>query len=99
MIESFADEETKQVFNGDSPRRYPPDIISAAHRKLTALSVATNIADMKVPPANRLEKLKGEHEDYWSIRINQQWRVVFRWDAGIATEVKIIDYHSGKDKL
>lgn len=99
MIESFGDEDTRLVFNGESPRHYPPDIISAAHRKLTALSVAHNIADMAVPPANRLEKLKGVHDDYWSVRINDKWRLTFRWNAGVATEVKIIDYHSGKDKL
>jgi proteic killer suppression protein len=99
MIESFGDDETKRVFNGESPSVYPPDILGAAYRKLIALSAALNILDMATPPANRLEKLKGQHDDVWSVRINKQWRLVFRWNSGVATDVRITDYHSGKDKL
>lgn len=99
MIQSFGDEDTKRVINGESPRRYPPDIIRPAYRKLIALANAMDIADMMVPPSNRLEKLKGKHKNYWSVRITQQWRIMFRWNAGIADDVTIIDYHSGKDKL
>jgi proteic killer suppression protein len=57
-----------------------------------------DIADMAVPPANRLEKLKGKHKDRWSVRVTQRWRIMFRWKAGVADDVTIIDYHSGKDK-
>lgn len=99
MIRSFGDEDTKRVFNGESPRRYPPEIMRLAFRKLTALSVAHDISDMSVPPSNRLEKLKGRHKDYWSVRITQQWRIRFRWSPGVADDVLITDYHSGKDKL
>lgn len=99
MIRSFGDDDTRRIFDGETPKRYPIGIIRPAFRKLVALSAAVDIADMAVPPANRLEKLKGKHDDLWSIRINQQWRIIFRWNAEIAYDVTIIDYHSGKGKL
>ena len=99
MIKSFGDDDTRRVFEGESPRRYPANIISPAYRKLIALSVAGNIADMSVPSSNRLEKLQGKHKDHYSVRISKQWRIIFQWNAGVASDVKITDYHSGKDKL
>ena len=98
MIRSFGCPYTEAVMNSESPRRFPPDIIRAAYRKLVALANAHDITDMAVPPANRLEKLN-HPKGYWSIRINQQWRIVFRWDSGVADAVKIVDYHSGKGKI
>jgi proteic killer suppression protein len=99
MIQSFGDDDTRRVINGESPRRYPPEIIRPAYRKLIALANAADIADMAVPPSNRLEKLKGRHAAYWSIRVSPQWRIIFQWSAGVAADVTLIDYHSGKDKL
>ncbi len=98
MIRSFGCPYTRAVFNSKSPRRFPPDIIRAAYRKLLALANAGDIADMRVPPSNRLEKLSNP-KGYWSVRINQQWRILFRWDSGFADDVMILDYHSGKDKI
>lgn len=99
MIRSFGCDDTKAVFNGEAPRRFPPDIISPAYRKLIALGNAHDIRDMATPPSNRLEKLQGKHNDYWSVRVSQQWRITFKWESGVADDVKIVDYHSGKDKL
>lgn len=92
MIRSFGCSDTEDVMNQGTPRHFPPDIIRPAYRKLVALANATNIADMKVPPANRLEKLDNP-KDYWSVRINDQWRIIFKWDAGYADDVQIVDYH------
>ena len=93
MIRSFGCADTKLIFNSGSPRRIPPDIIRPAYRKLIALANAIDINDMRVPPSNHLEKLKGDLAGWWSVRINKQYRLVFRWNDGAADDVKLVDYH------
>lgn len=92
MIESFADAETEQIFRGRVSRRLPPDIQRTARRKLLQLDAATQLQDLRVPPGNRLEALKGNRSGQHSIRINSQWRICFRWESG-AHAVGIVDYH------
>jgi proteic killer suppression protein len=93
VIQSWADAETEKLFNRQPSRKLPSDIQRIALRKLLMLDAATNLEDLRVPPANRLEKLKGDRAGQWSIRINDQWRVCFRWQAGNADDVEIVDYH------
>lgn len=93
MIFSFGDKETEQVWKGNWVKRLPNEIQEAGRRKLRMLNSSQNIQDLRIPPANRLEKLKGDLEDYYSIRINDQWRVIFKWEDGNASEVTIVDYH------
>jgi proteic killer suppression protein len=93
MIRSFADAETEKVWTGVKSRRLPPDIQDKALVKLRMLNRAMTIDDLRNPPGNRLEKLKGVHRDKYSIRVNDQWRVVFAWKEGGAWNVQIIDYH------
>jgi toxin HigB-1 len=93
MIVSFGDRETEKVWNGLRSRRLPGDIQAAALRKLRVVNAAGRIDDLKVPPGNRLEALKGDRAGQWSIRINDQWRVCFRWTEGGAEDVEIVDYH------
>jgi proteic killer suppression protein len=92
MIESFACAETDKVFHGQMSRRLPTDIQRTARRKLLQLDAATQLADMAVPPGNRLEALKGGRTGQHSVRINDQWRICFRWNSG-AHGVEIVDYH------
>ena len=92
MIESFACAETEKVFRAQVSRELPPDIQRTARRKLLQLQAATQLRDMAVPPGNRLEALKGGRAGQHSIRINDQWRICFRWESG-AHEVEIVDYH------
>ncbi len=93
MIVSFACEETKSIFFGRKSRKLPPGIQQTARRKLVYLHEAEEIADLRSPPGNRLELLKGGLAGDHSIRINQQWRICFRWEAGGSHDVRIIDYH------
>ncbi len=96
MIASFADRATEALFHGETgkaTRRIPSDIRSVAVRKLDLLNAAHELQDLRVPPGNRLEALKGELKGRHSIRINDQWRVVFRWENGDAHDVEIDDYH------
>lgn len=96
MIVSFADKATEAIFHGESGkaiRRVPPDIRSAAVRKLDLLNAAHQLEDLRVPPGNRLEPLRGALRGKHSIRINDQWRVVFRWENEDAHDVEIDDYH------
>ncbi|MPZ71207.1 MAG: type II toxin-antitoxin system RelE/ParE family toxin [Actinobacteria bacterium] len=96
MIASFGDKATEALFHGESgkaTRQLPPDIRGAAIRKLDLLNAATALDDLRAPPGNRLEALKGDLRGKNSIRINDQWRVVFRWEKGDAHEVEIVDYH------
>ena len=93
MIRSFRDRETATIWDGIRSRRLPPDIQTVALRKLRMLNRARVIEDMRIPPANRLEPLKGARKGQWSIRINRQWRICFRWDDGDAHDVEIVDYH------
>ncbi|MGF1531073.1 MAG: type II toxin-antitoxin system RelE/ParE family toxin [Puniceicoccaceae bacterium] len=93
MITSFACRETEKIFEGLRSQKLPSDIQSRARRRLIQLDNAQNINDMRIPPSNHLEKLSGDMAGSWSIRVNQQWRLVFLWEEGNATEVRIIDYH------
>jgi proteic killer suppression protein len=93
MIVSSGDDETASVWNGVRSRRLPPDIQPAAFRKLRLINAARKIDDLRIPPGNRLERLHGDRAGQWSIRINDQWRIVFRWNEGGAEDVSIVDYH------
>lgn len=93
MITSFADRETEQFYLTGRSRRVPPEIRVRAVMRLTQLNAATQIEDLGQPSSNRLEALKGERKGQWSIRVNQQWRVCFKFARGEATEVEIVDYH------
>ena len=93
MIRSFRDAETAIVWEGRRSRRLPPDIQTTALRKLMMLHRSRTLNDLRVPPANRLESLKGKRTGQWSIRINRQWRICFRWNEGEASDVEIVDYH------
>ena len=93
MIVSFGDGETEKIWNGERSRRLPFDIQAVALRKLCLIEAAGKVDDLRVPPGNRLEKLTGKRAGQWSIRINDQWRIVFRWAEGGAENVAIVDYH------
>src|SRR6185437_4404670 len=93
MIVSFRDRETETIWNGERSRRLPSDIQAVALRKLRLINAARKIDGLRVPPGNRLEQLRGDRVGRWSIRINDQWRIVFRWNEGGAEDVAIIDYH------
>lgn len=93
MIVSFGSKETKKIWEGERVKGFSTDLQEIGRRKLRMLNNSLNLADLQIPPSNRLEKLKGDLKDYYSIRINDQWRIVFKWDSGNALEVEIIDYH------
>ena len=93
MIKSFKDKETEKVYNREGSNKLPRDMQQVALRKLRMLNNVKSLNDLKVPPANRLEKMKGNREGQLSIRINDQWRICFRWQSGDAHEVEITDYH------
>lgn len=93
MIVSFGDGETQKIWQGLRSRRLPFDIQSVALRKLRLLNAARRLDDLRIPPGNRLEPLKRDRAGQWSIRINDQWRICFRWTQGGAEQVEIVDYH------
>lgn len=93
MIESFANPESERLFTTGKSRRLPPDILKRALMRLTQLHAATTVDDLRMPPSNRLEGLRGDRAGQWSIRINDQWRVCFRFEDGKAFDVEIADYH------
>lgn len=93
MIKSFADKATAAVFHGLEVRNLPKTIQPAARRKLMLIDATTAIQSLRVPPGNRLEMLKGDRKDRWSIRINDPWRICFHWQDGHAWHVEIVDYH------
>lgn len=93
MIRSFADPETELIWSGRRSRKLPPDMQAVALRKLRMLNQAVVLQDLRVPPGNRLEALKGNRAGRHSIRINDQWRICFAWQDGGATHVEIVDYH------
>lgn len=93
MIQSFADKLTAMVFLGQPPKRLPPELRKRAREKLDLLHHAHSLDDLRVPPANRLEALSGNRAGYYSIRINEQWRICFRFEHGDAFDVGIVDYH------
>ena len=93
MIRSFRNTETQKIFERQRSRKLPHDIQQTALRKLRMLNRAESLQDLRVPPANRLEKLSGERHGQYSIRINDQWRICFEWRDGNAYEAEIVDYH------
>ena len=93
MIRSFADAETEMVFRRRRSRKLPPDVQRRAHRKLLLIDAAEALHDLKVPPGNRLERLSRDRAGQHSMRINDQWRICFRWNRGDAHDVEITDYH------
>lgn len=93
MIESFADKRTAAIFQGLEVRSLPREMQSTARRKLKIIDAALSVESLRVPPGNRLETLKGNRKGQWSIRINDQWRICFRWKDGNAFDVEIADYH------
>lgn len=93
MIKSFADKETEKIFNRQFSRKYSTEIQRIARRKLEILDAAEDLGDLRIPPANRLEKLSGNRNGQYSIRINQQWRICFEWRETGCYLVEIVDYH------
>jgi len=93
MILSFGSKETEQVWKGIRAKKLPIAIQNIGRRKLRMINNSQDIADLRIPPSNRLEKLSGNLKDFYSIRINKQWRIIFIWNKGNASEVEIIDYH------
>lgn len=93
MIQSFGDSETEVIWQRRVSRKMPQDIQRVALRKLYVIHRSRNLNDLRVPPANRLEKLKGSRSGQYSIRINDQWRICFRWTGADAYDVEIVDYH------
>jgi toxin HigB-1 len=93
MIVSFRDKEAERLFNREASRILPMNIQRVAMRKLWMIDAAHALHDLRVPPANRLEQLKGNRRGQWSIRINDQWRICFTWKEANAHNVEIIDYH------
>jgi toxin HigB-1 len=93
MIISFGNSETEQVWLGNRVKKLPTEIQNIGRRKLRMLNNSMNLADLRIPPSNRLEKLSGNLKEFYSVRINDQWRIIFEWNAGNALNVEIIDYH------
>ncbi len=93
MIRSFRDRDAERIFRRERTRRLAPDVQRMAQRKLAVLDAAESLQDLRVPPGNRLEKLSGDRDGQQSIRINDQWRLCFRWRDGDAHDVEITDYH------
>ena len=93
MIKSFKSKEAEKIFVGRYSKRFPMDIQRLVVRKLEMLAAASELKSLRIPPSNRLEKLKGDRAGQHSIRINDQWRICFVWKAGDAYEVEIVDYH------
>jgi toxin HigB-1 len=93
MIKTFQDKETEKVFMREAVPKLAQDIYRMALRKLLVLDAAENLADLQVPPGNKLEKLSGDRQGQYGIRVNDQWRLCFRWEEGDAYNVEIVDYH------
>lgn len=93
MILSFGSRDTEHIWNGIRVTKLPIEIQVIGRRKLRMINNSQNIRDLTVPPSNKLEKKKGNLKDYYSIRINDQWRIIFKWSDGNASDVEIIDYH------
>jgi proteic killer suppression protein len=93
MIQSFACKETERFFKTGKYKRLPPDILARAGMRLIQINAATAVSDLQMPPSNRLEMLGGNRAGQWSVRINDQWRVCFRFENGNAQDVEITDYH------
>ncbi len=93
MLKSFGSKETEKIWNGVRCSKIPPEVQKVGRRKLRMLNNSIDLYDLRIPPSNRLEKLGGNLKGFYSIRISDQWRIVFNWQAGHAFEVEIVDYH------
>ena len=93
MIISFGSKETELIWNGNRSRKIPLEIQEIGRRRLRMLNNSQDINDLRIPPSNRLEKLHGKLSEFYSIRINKQWRIIFIWNNGNTSEVEIVDYH------
>jgi proteic killer suppression protein len=93
VIRSFKNRIAEEIWQGEVNRRFPREIQEVARRKLRMLNNAQNLADLRIPPGNRLERLQGDRAGQYSIRINDQWRICFEWQGTDALEVEIVDYH------
>jgi len=93
MIISFRSKETEKVWYGEFSKKLPPDIQKIARRKMRMLNNSSTIIDLRIPPSNMLESLKGDRKGQYSIRINDQWRICFEWENGHCLNVEIVDYH------
>lgn len=96
MIISIANKMTEDIYNGKNSRyarKIPKNLHDKIYRLIDQIDAVTQIETLRIPPSNRLEKLKGELSDYWSLRINQQWRIIFKWVEGNAYDLEIVDYH------
>ena len=93
MIVSFGDKTTRKIWIGEWVKGFSTEVQETARRKLRMLNNSFDIKDLMIPPSNRLEKLKGNLKDFYSIRVNDQWRLIFKWENGNAFSVKLIDYH------
>jgi len=93
MIDSFGSKQTESIWMGKRVRKPALDIQQIARRKLRMLNNAQDLNDLRIPPSNRLEKLSGNLKAFYSIRVNKQWRIIFKWNRGNASDVEIIDYH------
>ena len=93
MIVSFGSKQTEKIWQGQRVPKIPSTVQEVGRRKLRMLNNAVDLTDLRIPPANRLEKLSGDLKNFYSIRINDQWRILFKWNAGNASEVEILDYH------
>lgn len=93
MIQSFSNPETERFYTTGKSRKFPPEIQVRAGKRLTQLNAATRIEDLRLPPSNQLEALKGDRKGQWSIRVNEQWRICFKFVKGDVFDVEIVDYH------
>jgi len=93
MLTSFGNKNTQKIWEGERVKGLPTEVQEIARRKLRMLNNSQNLTDLMIPPSNRLEKLKGTLKYFYSIRVNDQWRIIFKWNNGNANEVELIDYH------
>jgi proteic killer suppression protein len=93
MLTSFGNKNTQKIWESERVKGLPTEVQEIARRKLRMLNNSQNLTDLMIPPSNRLEKLKGTFKNFYSIRVNDQWRIIFKWNNGNADEVELIDYH------
>lgn len=93
MIRSFGDARTEGIFAGERDRRLPLELQRQTLRRLQYIHAAERIEDLRLPPSNRLERKQGDLKDFYAIRVNVQWRIIFRWKSGGACDVQLVDYH------
>jgi len=93
MIVSFGSKVTEKIWQGERVKKLPLEIQQVGRRKLRMLNNSRDVNDLRIPPSNRLEKLKGNKKEFYSIRINNQWRIIFKWENNHSLEVEILDYH------